>query len=183
MMLRIALVITALGAACTNAPASDGKKDAGPSDVDAPPLGDPIDATAGVWTFVDFPDSSCDDGSSTGIGVNIGTSNNLLVFFSGGGACWDFQTCFTLNTAEHGPFKKAQLDQITQGGSPNTVVDRSDAANPFQDWSYVFVPYCTGDIHAGDVVQTYTSGTTSKTLAHVGHKNVLAYLERIGATF
>ncbi len=43
----------------------------------------------------------------------------------------------------------------------------------------VYVPYCTGDIHAGDNTVMY-GGKPAK---HSGYKNVSAYLERIVPTF
>src|SRR4051794_25698091 len=75
-------------------------------DMAQPPLGMAIDAPKGTWTWVDFPDSYCDDGSHTGIGIKKTDSKNLLVFMNGGGACWDYLTCFQLNTAVKGPFGK-----------------------------------------------------------------------------
>ena len=185
MLGKILLVVLVLPA-CPAPPAREhpddgGTPDAGPQ---GPTLGEPIDSPANAWAWIDFPDSSCDDGTTTGIGVNKGSSDDLLVFFNGGGACWDYNTCFVFNTADHGPFGATQLAGITTGGFPGTIMDRNDAANPFKDWSFVFVPYCTGDIHSGDVVQTYdATGSPTRTFAHVGHKNVLAYLERLGATF
>ena len=53
------------------------------------------------------------------------------------------------------------------------------AANPFRDMSFVYVPYCTGDMHGGDNVVTYGAHTTM----HVGGANLVAYLERIVPTF
>src|SRR5581483_101923 len=55
--------------------------------------------------------------------------------------------------------------------------------NPFKDWSYVFIPYCTGDVHSGNNVMTYVNGNMMKTYHHAGHANVLAYLKRLGPTF
>jgi hypothetical protein len=45
-----------------------------------------------VWTWIPIPGAYCDDGSPTGIGVNLPptSSNNLLIAFEGGGACWDY---------------------------------------------------------------------------------------------
>src|ERR1700761_5611520 len=34
-----------------------------------------------VWSWVNVPQSTCDDGSTTGIGVNPGTGPDLVVFF------------------------------------------------------------------------------------------------------
>src|SRR5690349_6763166 len=88
---------------CSSA-ASDMTSDLGapPPDLSAPPLdlsapppdlsppGTPITAPPGQWTWVDFPDAVCDDNSPTGIGVNLANNKNLLVYFEGGGACWDY---------------------------------------------------------------------------------------------
>jgi len=78
-----------------------------------------------------------------------------------------------------------QSDLMTETSDPTYIAlpggffDRSAAANPFKDYSYVYVPYCTGDAHAGDNVATL--GTHS---AHfVGFANVAAYLKRIVPTF
>ncbi|HLK11094.1 MAG TPA: pectin acetylesterase-family hydrolase [Candidatus Binatia bacterium] len=142
----------------------------------------PIVAPLGQWTWVDFPDATCDDGSPTGIGVNLTSGPNVLVFLDGGGACWDYTTCYVLNTATHGPFGKAQFDART-GGTAGSILDRQLAGNPFADWSLVFVPYCTGDVHAGDNVIVYQNGATSRTYHHTGHANVLAYLRRLAPTF
>jgi hypothetical protein len=62
---------------------------------------------------------------------------------------------------------------------PGGFWDRTAAANPFKDYNWVFVPYCTGDIHAGNNVVTYGTNT-----AHfVGYTNLTAYLERLVPTF
>lgn len=161
----------------------NGGGDAGTPDGGSPPIGTPITAPKDTWTWVDFPDSACDDGSATGIGVNItDASTNLLVFFNGGGACWDYTTCYVLNTATHGPFTKANFDSMV-GGLGGSLMDRNTADNPFKDYSFVFVPYCTGDVHAGDNLAVYTGAGGSKTYHHVGHANALAFLKRIAPTF
>lgn len=146
-------------------------------------LGQAIEAPPGAWTWVDFPDSHCDDGSPTGIAVNTSTrSQNLLIFMNGGGACWDFLTCFTLNTAAHGPFGAAEFARLGNGIDVG-IFKRNEPANPFRDYSFVFVPYCTGDVHGGNNMTAYTQGGVSRPYYHTGHANLLGYLERLGATF
>lgn len=151
---------------------------------DTPPAsGDPIDTPKNTWTWIDFPNSACDDGSPTGIAVSQSDSKNLLLFMNGGGACWNFLTCFQLNTASHGPFGKTQFEALSAqlGG---TILDRNLPNNPFADWNLIFVPYCTGDVHAGDNVIDYKdSNGTSRTYHHVGRANIAAYLQRLGTTF
>jgi hypothetical protein len=155
-----------------------GAADLGPA---LPPIGAPLQAPANTWTWIDIPESSCDDGSPTGIGVNLNGSKDLLVFLNGGGACWDYATCVLFNTSTHGPFGSPQFAALVGGGVSGSVLDRA-APNPFANYNLVFVPYCTGDIHAGDNVITYTSGTDQKVFHHKGRANVLSYLTRIAAT-
>ena len=151
----------------------------------APPGNDgpPITAPARTWTWVDFADSACDNGTPTGIGVNVTGSPNVLVYLNGGGACWDYTSCYVQNLAVHGPFGKPQFDAFVGGFNGGTIFDRTLAGNPFADWNFVFVPYCTGDLHGGDNVASYQSGGTTRMYHHVGHANMLAYLRRLGPTF
>ncbi|MBI5070354.1 MAG: esterase [Deltaproteobacteria bacterium] len=154
---------------------------AGPS---YPPPGQPLAGLAvGAWSWVEFPDSSCDDGSATGVAVSPGTGTDLVVFLNGGGACWDYLTCYVLNTASHGPFGAAQFERLRTTALPGSILDRGLAGNPFADATLVFVPYCTGDIHGGDSVVTYTGPSDSRVHHHVGHANVLAFLRRLAATW
>jgi hypothetical protein len=180
---RTLLLTVALLAACNG---GDEDTDAAAEDRGPPPLGEPIaDLPPGEWTYVGFEGATCDDGSETGIGINPGTSGDLLVFFMGGGACWDYTTCYMANFAAHGPFQEADLASYERWLDSDTIFDREAPENPYADWTFVFVPYCTGDIHGGDSVVTYSKsdGSDPREYHHSGHKNVLAYLERLGATY
>ena len=146
-----------------------------------PAIGAPITAAANTWTWVDFPESACDDGTPTGVGVNLNGSKDLLVFLNGGGACWDYATCVVLNTSSHGPFGATEFNAAVAKGIIGSLLDRA-APNPFASYNMVFVPYCTGDIHGGDNVITYTNGSDQKTIHHKGRANVTAYLTRLAAT-
>jgi hypothetical protein len=157
---------------------------AGGSAGEFPPIGAPITGlAAGGWTWIDFPDSSCDDGSPTGIAVNPGTGQDLLVLLNGGGACWDYLTCYVLDTAAHGPFGAAQFQALATVQLPGSILDRSLAGNPFRDATLVFVPYCTGDVHGGSNIATYVGPSETRLYHHMGRSNVLAYLSRLAATW
>jgi hypothetical protein len=202
----VIVTLLALSVACGSEPTAPpgGRSDAGPGSDAAPSqdaapgqdatgadavpadsgLGEPITGAPRTWTWVDFPESACDDGTTTGIGVNFSdTSQNLLIFLNGGGSCWDYQTCYELNTAAHGPFGSiqfAQLAPLLVGG----IYDRNAADNVFRDWNYVFVPYCTGDLHTGSNVVSYTGSLGQmRTHHHAGYTNFLAFLRRLAATF
>lgn len=100
------------------------------------------------WVWVDVEGSQCMDGSATGIGVNLAPDAEGLVFFlEGGGACFNSLSC--MGVAHQDGFDAAALEDFAGGDGGEGILDRADADNPVRDWSYVFVPYCTGDIHAG----------------------------------
>jgi Pectinacetylesterase len=61
-------------------------------------------------------------------------------------------------------------------------MDRTDANSPVKDWNIVYVPYCTGDVHAGSNPAATVSGLTA-TQSFVGYVNVGLYLKRLVPTF
>lgn len=149
---------------------------------DPPPLGAPLDVKPDTWTWVDFPDAVCDDGSPTGIAVNPHAgSKKLLVFLMGGGACWDYLTCAVINSSTHGPQGKKEWES-NHGIVTGSVLDRT-ASHPFGDYNLVFVPYCTGDVHSGDNVATYEGFGQKKVVHHKGRSNLVAFMKRVAATF
>jgi hypothetical protein len=143
----------------------------------------PIHAPSNTWTWVDVGGSVCDDGSQTGIGVNRQADDKLLIYFEGGGACGDYASCYQANTAAHGPFGAPELVLVAPSLSLSGVLDRSAARNPFADYSLVYIPYCTGDLHAGDQIVTYSLLSDVRMYHHVGHTNALLALDRIVATW
>lgn len=146
--------------------------------------GSPISAPANTWTWVDFPDSKCADGSATGIGVNINpNSDRLVIFFEGGGSCWDYDSCWVQSMS-------VNLDGYTGADftkdkpySSIPLFDRANANNPLSDASYVYVPYCTGDVHSGTKMTPLASKTATKDTYFWGYNNVSAYLQRLVPTF
>jgi hypothetical protein len=123
----------------------------------------------------------CGNGEPTGVGVSIGASDRVLVFFEGGGACWNGLTCFAAKTAaflESG-FGSADLD-ARLAEAPGSVFDRGLADNAFKDDTFVYVPYCTGDVHAGSRISTYDANPP---VHHVGLTNAELVLRRMRASF
>jgi hypothetical protein len=169
--------------------------------------GTAITGAAG-WTWIPFPDTTCTDAveieplpgvlqyrfstSATGLAISWGAeaSTDLVVYLQGGGACWDFVTCggarsFGIEkTAATGPFGPQQFAADIYEKYPRSWVRRENLPASLRDATIVFVPYCTGDVHSGDEVTTYSfSELPSVTWHHAGHANVLAFLKRLGATF
>jgi adhesin/invasin len=132
-----------------------------------------------TWTWVPIEGSVCSDGSPTGIGIEVGpgASPNVLVFLDGGGACWDYFTCWQYRTASSGPFGAAEFATRIAAARAGGVLDRTLPGNPYADDTFVFVPYCTGDVHSGATTMTYPPATQA--WHHNGRANVsnaFAYL-------
>ncbi len=154
------LLVVALVAAC-------GGKKSPPT----PPL---------TWTWVPIAGSVCNDGSPTGIGIEASPTPgaNVLVFLDGGGACWDYLTCWQLRTTTTGPFGAAQFEAKIQGSRAGSIFDRSLPGNPYKDFTFVFVPYCTGDVHSGATTQVYIPSTQE--WHHNGRVNVANAFQHLG---
>ncbi len=145
-----------------------------------------IVGTPNVWHFVRWPEARCADGSPAGLGFNLsGKSNDLLVLFSGAGACWDKATCYTLHTAPFvdGPYADSDFSVDTAIVDSSGILSRTDAQNPFKNANYIFVPYCTGDLFFGTHVATYDSANPTLKTHHVGATNTGVFLEHLKATF
>lgn len=149
------------------------------------PLAAPLpDTHPGEWTwlgadqFDDIP--TCMDGSKTGLGLNRSKtgSKKVLIFMQGGGACFNGQTCAISDHAlssDHHDEKDFAKWAAKEGKS--NVMNRERAENPFRDWNLVMMPYCSGDVFAGDT-ETGFNGRPQ-----IGFKNVTSYLPRLASTF
>lgn len=134
-----------------------------------------------TWRWIEVAGTACSDGSVTGIGVEEGPSRDVVLFLDGGGACWDFATCWQYGTAAQGsgPFGFAQFDPEVRSLVPGSLFDRTAAGNPYKDFTFVFVPYCTGDVHAGDTQRVYSPAAAA--WHHRGRANLAADLVWLGA--
>ncbi|CDR88969.1 uncharacterized protein SPSC_06341 [Sporisorium scitamineum] len=126
------------------------------------------------WVWVDVPGTTCANGKQTGLAVNLHpSSTDLVIALQGGGSCYDYQTCYVDKRAYNidNGFTNATFWSQNQ---PDTLkwwfpFARNNQYNPWQTANYAFIPYCTGDFHAGDNVAQY-SGASSSTW-HKGWRN------------
>jgi hypothetical protein len=177
--MRLSILFTLLLSAACGIPTTQ---------LEAEPAGStaPIVAQEQLWTWVNFEDAFCANGSRTGMAVNTrSASSDVVIYLQGGGGCWEADTC-------RAPLKYA----VHLGGYayPNfkrednlwsiPVLARTTPANPFKDMNMVFVPYCTGDLHAGTSVHTYSPTLAPDfTTHHVGGLNMDAFFNRLGPTY
>jgi hypothetical protein len=116
-------------------------------------------------------DTICADGSAFRFFVYPGDSGKLLLEFEGGGACWDAATC-SLSIYS----RRVTSDPVAaeQSGLLAGIYDRRNPENPFRDWTHVYVPYCTGDLHWGRNDKTYAAPSGPFTVYHRGAVNAAA---------
>ena len=121
----------------------------------------------------------CSDGSPYRFFVHRGDPNRLLIEFEGGGACWSGSTC------EADVYNRKVLsdpEAARQAGQLQGIYDRTNPANPLKDYTHVYIPYCTGDLHWGNATATYTSVSGSPyVVQHKGAVNAATALNWAGA--
>jgi hypothetical protein len=147
--------------------------------------GEPLpEAPPGQWTWIDVPEATCIDGSPTGFGVRYGISDELVIFFEGGGGCFNEATCglFYASFAHFDQliFDLVWQDTVLQSG----IFSTSTPDNPVRDWNFIYVPYCTGDVHIGAAPNTPVPGFAfGQEQQFVGYTTVHHFLDRIVPTF
>jgi hypothetical protein len=141
--------------------------DAGTADI---PLGMPITAPDATWTNVPFPQAYCRDGTQAHLMVHLNSaSKKLAIYLEGGGACFNDTTC-----------KLANVD-LPSYALGQGIFNFGRADNPIHDFNVFYVPYCTGDVHAGSNPMG-NPGPLTGPQNFTGYSNLKLYLSRILAT-
>jgi hypothetical protein len=150
------------------------------------------------WELVELPGAICSDGSQYRFWVyDSPSSNNLLIMYEGGGACWDYETCSgqagVLGAANPNgispdyinDFKAEYVSPLVNGADPGIPLrPKNDIATKGFDVAYM--PYCTGDVHVGNRVVTYTDPTGQNppiVFRHNGYNNSIAALNFLHTRF
>lgn len=121
-----------------------------------------IDPPALEWTYFEVPGTRCMNGQPAGFAVSKNPdSANVMIYLEGGGACFSDSCDFT---AFNIPFLPPS----------DGIFSRSNSSNPVADWTMIYVPYCTGDIHAGDA-EKQLGGQLRQ---FRGYSNITKYLEQ-----
>lgn len=130
-----------------------------------------------TWQKVELADTVCGNGSQYKFFVKYSDqTDNLVVVFEPGGACWDYPSC-TGATGVRGAANPDGLrdDHYELAPFISPFLQREDPTSPTASWNMVYVPYCTGDVHTGNNVITYTDDTgegPDVMFHHKGHDNV-----------
>ena len=120
----------------------------------------------------------CSDGSEYAFWFRPGSTNELTVYFQGGGACWFGEICALDRSPTYDPV--VDEDDMPTGEG---IFEFDNADNPIADHSVLFVPYCSGDVHVGDhravyeVVANDSQPARSFVIQHRGMVNAQAALD------
>lgn len=121
----------------------------------------------GKWYEVPVSGTQSSDGSEWHGIFRKGKENKVVVYFFGGGVS------ITPETSEGGKKFFATTmtaqDFVAQGG-----IGSDSEENPFKDWSFIVIPYATGDFHAGTGIYE-----GERTVYHTGYSNYSAYIDQI----
>lgn len=103
------------------------------------------------WTKIEpGGDTRCAHDTPYAYWVKRGTVNKLLVFFEGGGGCWDASSC-----AVGSNFYDADVGDGETPAKRGGILNLDHPENPFKDYHAVFIPSCTGDVHWGTTLTEY----------------------------
>ena len=98
----------------------------------------------------------CGHGAPYSFYYREGTGQNLLIYFQGGGMCWNGQTC--------SPTGDKTFDEAINPSDPSDnpslfpvgIFDLGNPENPFINDDMLYVNYCSADMHTGNNVSGLT---------------------------
>jgi hypothetical protein len=120
-------------------------------------------------------DCQCADGSKFSFWIRKANPKKVVFYLQGGGACFSAKTC-----ARRSDLYRTNIRSDDGPTGQAGMFDFAERRNPFADYSIVYVPYCTGDVHLGNTTTKYAPGLTVR---HKGYVNGTAALDHLTATF
>ncbi len=164
--------------------------------------GEFVPPAVGEWVKYEPPGAVCSDGSPYAFYVEFSESgsDDLVFYFMGGGACWDYESCASAGARgaanpnglpdnyanEHVRLPLGGTEIAINVNLVYPLLNGDPAVSPMADWNKVFVPYCTGDVYSGATTTTYVDPSgeePDKVVNHVGHLNVLAMIDMLNEMF
>ncbi|MFW5748731.1 MAG: pectin acetylesterase-family hydrolase [Chloroflexota bacterium] len=133
-----------------------------------------VDEMAEGWNIIETgEETTCARGTPYQFFFRPGEdASRLMVYFQGGGACWNSLTC-----REGGTFDDSVSDD--EFANYDGLFNFDSEENPIAGFNVVFVPYCTADIHTGDSTMTYGDWE----IQHNGYDNSAVVLDWVYANF
>jgi hypothetical protein len=125
---------------------------------------------------------SCAFGQPYSFYIKPGKIDRVVMYFNGGGACWDYGTCAI--QPNQTPVYVPTTDVANNPNEMQGILNMDDPDNPYKNWTAVFLPYCTGDVFTGSkqaVYQNPSDPNVQLPIQHRGFDNfayVLKYLKQ-----
>lgn len=91
----------------------------------------------------------------------------VVVYLQGGGACYDGPGC----AGQPATRFDALADTLPTGG----IFSADNPSNPFRDWTIVYLPYCTQDLHIGGGVTNVFPEITVHRFGAINARTAIAY--------
>ena len=157
-------------------PASTDPAATEPPATDAPTTDPPAESAAWARFVPESEDCACSDGSEFVLFDRQADPTKVMFYFEGGGACFSAETCDPVN-GTYTPTIEQTVDNLAERGG---LFDSSNELNPLADYSIVYVPYCTGDVHLGNATTEYSDDLT---IEHRGYANAQAAVDHLAATY
>lgn len=107
-------------------------------------------------------------------------SQKLIVFFQGGGGCFDEGSCTGKGSTKFGTSNFAC--GWTEGTGSQGIFNLMEPNNPFLDWNVVMLPYCSGDIYSGQAENVTIEGVRGE-FDFVGRERVVDAVAFLAANF
>ena len=134
----------------------------------------------GKWYAIDVDTAVSSDGSKWQGYFRKGSENKVVLYFYGGGFSVNDDTAARSMDVEGGFYNprmntglNVMTNAIKEWGIGNAAQD-----NLFKDWTFIGVPYCNGDFHAGAGSKEYTAlDGTVKTIYYEGYSNYRKLME------
>ncbi len=156
-------------------------------DDEAEQVSNPVRDVYDSWVKIEPPGVVCGNNTQYKFFVNYSnTTDNLVVVFEPGGACWDYDSCAGRNGIRGAANPDGLKDNHWEKASfISPFLSRFDYTSPSMTWNMVYVPYCTGDVHTGSTIANYSGGATDPDLSfhHEGHKVVQSVVSWIDDNF
>ena len=124
----------------------------------------------GKWYRITPAGTKSSDGSEWHGLIRLGTKNKVVVYFFGGGASINGYT--SERGKEFFATNASVQDFVASGG-----IGSSAEENPFKDWTFLVLPYASGDFHSGTGEYHYTDGGKEKIVYHNGYNNYSAFMD------
>ena len=136
----------------------------------------------GKWYAVDVEDTVSSDGSKWQGYFRKGSENKVVLYFYGGGFSVNDYTAARSMDVEGGfynPRLNTGLNVMTYA-IKEWGIGNSAEENILKDWTFIGVPYCNGDFHAGTNTKEYTAldGST-KAIHYEGYNNYRKLMTKI----